>query len=617
MARFGRDFNFQAAGKWLILGVTVGIVAGLGAMAFQIGLQWLKGYLLIQTAGLGMQTPGGETSDFVFPAGDFVPWLVVLLPALGGLVSGLLVYRLAPEAEGHGTDAAINAYHRKLGRIRGRVPIIKMVASIITLGSGGSGGREGPIAQIGAGFGSFLATRLKLSVRSRRWLLAAGIGAGIGSIFRAPLAGALFAAEVLYSSEEVEAEVILPATVASIVAYSVYASRFGWSHIFTNAGNYGFDNPLELLPYLILAIVVAFAALLYVRTFYGVNTLFKKLKIPNELKPMIGGALTGAIALVLIKTTGNMTDMVDVLGSGYGIIQNIITKDGMGIGIGILLLVSVGKIATTSLTIGSGGSGGVFGPSMVIGATLGTAVGVMFHHFFPGVVPHPTTFAIVGMAGFFAAAANTPISTVIMVSELTGNYELLMPTMWVCTLAFLLGKRWSIYHEQVRSKTASPAHFGELASEILSGAHVRDVMHKGRKFVTLKRMMNLKDILDITAHSRQRIFPVLDRTGNLVGGFGVTDLNHALHHERANRKFTTAGEMMQSNCFTIPLSASAKRAQRLMRNNHVEELLVVEDDNPKHVVGIITAADVVLAYTRKLSEARLSEEEDGDGHAVA
>ncbi len=169
------------------------------------------------------------------------------MPAFGGLLSGWLVYTFAPEAEGHGTDAAINAYHRAGGLIRGRVPIVKTIASAITLTTGGSGGREGPIAQIGAGFGSFLATRLKLSDRERRIMMAAGIGAGVGSIFRAPLAGALFAAEVLYRDPEFESEVIIPAGISSVVAYCLFCLVFGWGSLF-DSPDFKFSNPLELGP---------------------------------------------------------------------------------------------------------------------------------------------------------------------------------------------------------------------------------------------------------------------------------------------------------------------------------------------------------------------------------
>ncbi len=206
---FDRDFDFRSAGRWLLLGSVVGVISGLGAILFQSMLVYVKEFSIVHLMGLSPMSPGGEHEALHFTLGKFNPYLIVLLPAIGGLLAGFIIFKFAPEAEGHGTDEAIKAFHRKRGKIRPAVPIVKLVASVISIGTGGSGGREGPIAQIGAGFGSFLATRLNLDTKTRRWLLAAGMGAGIGSIFRAPLAGAIFAAEVLYSSAEVEAEVLI------------------------------------------------------------------------------------------------------------------------------------------------------------------------------------------------------------------------------------------------------------------------------------------------------------------------------------------------------------------------------------------------------------------------
>ncbi len=595
-----RDFDFNVAGKWLALGTAVGVVGGVGALAFQVMLEGIRNFCLTGLAGMDLPGPDGEGAVLDIEPGTLIPWLVVLLPAVGGLLSGLIVFMLAPEAEGHGTDAAIDSYHRKLGRIRYRVPLVKMVASAITIGTGGSGGREGPIAQIGAGFGSFLADRLHLSATDRRFLLAAGIGAGVGSIFRAPIAGAIFAGEVLYSSSDVETEVLLPATVSSIVAYSVYASQFGWGHMFGGAGGFGFSNPLELGPYLLLALLLALAALAYVRVFYGLRALFQKVRMPRPLVPALGGLLTGLIGLAFITVAGSTVNAGDVMSSGYGIIQHIIHTDGAGLSVILLLAVGFGKIITTGLSIGSGGSGGVFGPSMVIGATLGGAVGKLFHNAMPGVVQHPATFAIVGMAGFFAAAANTPISTVIMVSELTGHYELLVPSMWVCALAFLVSRKWTIYRSQVASRLWSPAHFGEFAPEILASVTVADVFHKGRKFVSLNETMSLNEVLAATSESRQRIFPVVDRAGLLLGAFRIEDLTSAARAGEP-RSITAAGLMCKVP-FVVSVSDTVERAQRLLRLNSIDEALVVDDDAGGKVLGILTSADILLAYTRRLNQ---------------
>ena len=231
----------------------MGIIAGIGAIVFFAACQIVFRYSLDGVAGYHPRSPGGEPSLFGETAETLAPWLLLIVPTVGGLLSGFLVYTLAPEAEGHGTDAAIDAYHHRQGQIRPRVPLVKIVASALTLGTGGSGGREGPIAQIGAGFGSFLGGLLRLRPAERRILMAAGMGAGVAAIFRAPLAGALFAAEVLYRSPDFESEVIIPAGLASVIAYCTFGLVFGWAPLFSLPPELlnvlTFNQPLHLVSY--------------------------------------------------------------------------------------------------------------------------------------------------------------------------------------------------------------------------------------------------------------------------------------------------------------------------------------------------------------------------------
>ena len=275
LRKFLDSIDFQSSSKWIVLSSLVGIVAGLGAVIFQVLGQLVVYYTLSQFAGYTPPEAMGEHNWFPHTATTFSPWMIVVMMTLGGLVSGFIVYTFAPEAEGHGTDAAIDSFHNKRGVIRTRIPFIKTITSAITLGTGGSGGREGPIAQIGAGFGSWLATRLHLSARDRRIMLAAGMGAGVGAIFRAPLAGAVFAAEILYSDADLEADVIVPSATSSIVAYSIYTQFLPHSVRFQPLFGTGlsrmFQSPLELIPYAALAMVLVFVAMIYVRIFYGTH----------------------------------------------------------------------------------------------------------------------------------------------------------------------------------------------------------------------------------------------------------------------------------------------------------------------------------------------------------
>ncbi|RJO74278.1 MAG: chloride channel protein [Myxococcales bacterium] len=598
---FNRHFNFPSLWKWLLVGGAVGVTVGMPAVVFQFLLQTTSMFLLESLAGVSAGHPAGEHPLLKLPRREQVlPWLILLLPAAGGLIAGYLVNRFAPEAKGHGTDAAIDAYHRKQGQIRQRVPIVKLFASVVTLSAGGSGGREGPIAQIGAGVGSFIAQRFGLGAKTQRMLVAVGMAAGIGAIFRAPLASALFAAEVLYSGMELESEVILPGIIASILSYSIYCSWFGFGPIFGVVPEWGFSSPVELIGYLALALVVGVGALLYVNTFYGLTRFFDKLPVSPYLKPAVGGLLTGLIGLGLWTLTQNQESLA-VLSTGYGILQKILTGDGLALGIGFLLLVALGKILTTSLTIGSGGSAGVFGPSMVIGGTLGAAVGLAMHALSPVLAPHPAAFMIVGMAGFFAAAANAPLSTLIMVSELTGNYELLIPSMWVCAVAFLVGRPWTLYKSQVSSRLASPAHFGEYAPEILSSSLVSEVFKASRKFMAIPEALPISQVFDQATRSSQRIFPVVSPTGKLLGFFRLNDLTTALHLPPEEASQTLAKDIIVPDRATVRLNDPVQKALNVMANLNVDELLVTTDDDPRTVCGIVTGADIMLHYSRQYS----------------
>jgi len=589
--RFAAAFNFRSIGIYMIYGVIVGVVAGLGAAVFQYMTQAVGWLMLDDLAGYRPPHPHGEPPIFPPTNTPLNRYLLMFIPALGGLVSGFLVYKFAPEAEGHGTDAAIDAYHNQQGRIAGRVPIIKALSAAVTLGTGGSGGREGPIAQIGAGFGSFLAQRLGLDARSRRIMLAAGLGAGIGSIFRAPLAGALFAAEILYREPEFETEVVIPAIVTTIVAYSTFGMIFGFQPLFAQS-TFAFTSPLELLPYTVLALVVAAASPLYVKSFYGIKRLFDRMRVSNYFKPAIGGLAVGIIGFFL----------PEVLGAGYGVIQHALADD---LALHMLLIIALMKILATGLSIGSGGSGGVFGPSMVIGGSLGGAVGKLFHTIWPSVVAHPGGFVIVGMAGFFAAASNAPVSTVIMVSEMTGNYKLLVPAMWVCAIASIIGRRWSIYQKQVDTRADSPAHYGDFVKDYLEEIFVRDIFNPDATFQHIPENMTLKTFIPIMTETDQQNFPVVNEDGELTGIFSIADVREILV-ERDLDNLLIIREIADENVSSVTLNENLASALRKFTESEVDKLPVVDSENNRRLLGMIRRRDVIGSYYRKISELRSS-----------
>lgn len=591
---FGTTRGFRHASKWFGLAVLVGIVAGVGAIVFQWLSELVFDLVLRDHGGYAPRAPEGEAAE-AGASGLLQPWFLVVAPAVGGLLSGLVVWRFAPEAAGAGTDSALEAYHRRSGYIPWRVPLVRLVASAITLGSGGSGGREGPIAQIGAGFGSFLARRLGLTVKERRILLAAGMGAGVGAIFRAPLAGALFASEIHYKETEFESEAVIPSAIASITAYCLFSLFQGGGRPLFTAHDVSFVHPQELLPYAALAIAVSAGGLLFVRVFHGIRDYFIRLEGPPVwLKPAIGGLGTGALAVAAFYATRD-NDVLSVMAFGYGVVQGAL--DGQ-VAIGILLLVAVGKMVTTGLTVGSGGSGGVFGPSMVIGGSIGGAVGLGIHQLAPGLVPHPGAYVLVGMAGFFAGVANTPISTIIMVSEVTGNYTLLLPSLWVCALCYLLLRNVTLYEQQYRSKVDSPAHRGDFHFDVLENMKVRDVF-SSEQLVTFSESTPLGEILPKIAETHQEYFPVLDRQGRLSGVFSLADIREFLYDEDV-WAIAIAADVATTRPVTVLLDDDLSLTMKRFAEWGIDAVSVVADDDPRELVGLLRRRDVIEAYNQRI-----------------
>lgn len=583
--------ELHSVGRAVALSSLVGTVAGLGAIVFQYLCQGGARLFLDQLAGLRMDGPAGESALLSPSHTPFRPWMIPIVAGIGGLLTGVLVRRFAPEAAGHGTDEAVDAFHQRGGVIRGRVPIVKTIASALTLGSGGSGGREGPIAQIGAGFGSFLAARLGLGEHDRRVLLAAGVGAGVGSIFRAPLAGALFAGEVLYSDPEFEPDVIIPAAISTIIAYCVFSLRFGFGALF-GTPNFTFHTIAELVPYTVLAIVVAAASGLFVKTFYGIHDLFERLRMPVVVKPMLGGVLTGCLALAAYEYMKDAR-VLDVLSFGYGSIQKALHGE---LPLTLLLAIAGGKMLTTSFSIGSGGSGGVFGPSMVIGGALGGAVGALAHQLIPNVVTQPGAYVAVGMAGFFAAAANTPISTLVMVSEMTGNYQLLLPALWVCALSYLLARRWTLYRSQVASRLDSPAHRGAIFGGLLRSLRVGEILG-GRPVHTIPKTASLGDVIQTCMTSSQYCFPVVDEEDRMTGLITLAQVREFLDEKDEDGLVIAQDLAVRADSRLTPDDDLDTALQRLMALD-VEELPVIESASPAHVLGILSRRDIIAAYSR-------------------
>lgn len=570
--------------RWGIYSVTLGSLAGLMACAVFALLEWASFFCLEYLAGYSVVKPAGEHLVNLVAETPFRPWILFILPAVGGLISGLIVYTWAPEAEGHGTDAFIDAFHNKGGYIRPRVPFVKGVASVITLATGGSAGREGPIAQIGAGIGSWLGRTFHLNTRERRLMLLAGCAAGLGAIFRAPLGGALTSIEVLYR-EDFEAEGIILCIISSVTGYAIFTTIFGHEPIF-ETGSVQFSHPVELIFYGVLALICVPFGYAYVKVFYGLRDyVFRRLPLRRALVPALGGLLAGTLGLWAPQ----------VLSGGYGTIQQALRGEVSGY---LLFLLAALKIVATSFTISSGGSGGVFGPSLFIGAMLGGAVGQLSHEWFPAMITHPGGFALVGMGAFFAGVAKAPIGALLMVCEMTGGYGLVVPLMFTSVVAILLSQRWSLYEKQVLNKFHSPAHRSDTVINVLQTMQVREVFDRDAPVVVLPEDMTFEQLKRLLIRTRESFFPVVDDDAHLCGVLAVRNLREVIFEEHV-WDLLVVGELA-SRPVSVDLEDNLYDALLLFLQTGYGQIPIV--DKAMGLVGALRLQDLMEAYHQEINK---------------
>ncbi len=455
----GKGLSFRT-GKYFGEAMLVGAVTGFVVVAFRYMIEFAHGKLMdglgahdrLSVVERGKALGAFSSLEEIF---DPARWVMVLLPAIGALAGYFLIKRFSSVEHARGTDSAIRAFHHRDGYITGAVIPVKSVASVLTVGSGGSAGYEGPVTLLGAAVGSVVSRKLALSVRARRILMAAGLSAGIAALFQSPLAGALFGFEVFYSSSDVEYETLLPCFIASAVSYTIFAYFFGWGALMQMPVGHAYDSGLRLLPYFVLAVAVTFGARFYIHFFRKTELNFATMRTPRWTKVAIGGLLTGVFGFFF----------PDILGPGYSIIRagfslgaEAAASGGASLAVGFLCLFFI-KAMTTSFTVGSGGSGGLFAPALVCGGALGASVGLFFSLVLPESMGiNPAAFTLVGMAGFVASSIRVPLTAIVMVAEISGNHNLLLPAMWVCGISFWLNNGWSLYRSQVHCRESSPVH---------------------------------------------------------------------------------------------------------------------------------------------------------------
>jgi CIC family chloride channel protein len=570
LRRLGRAQNLRL----LLLAAVVGVVAGLGAVAVReliVGVQWLF---------------WGSGGDILRSAPMVSAWRALLMPALGGLVVGPLVWYGAPDASGHGVPEVVQALLMRGGRIRGRVALVKGVASSVTLGSGGSAGREGPMIQMGASLGSVIAQWARLGDEGVRTLVAAGAAGGLAAAFNAPIAGSLFALEVVLGDFAIAA--FSPVVMAGVTATAVSRAVYGEAQIF-DIPTYALQSPLEFLPYALLGLAAGFVAVGFTLFLYGQERAWERVPLPPWVRPAAGGLLVGALGLFV----------PEILGIGHLAMDRMLEAQ---VGVGLLLALVVLKIAATSLTLGSGGSGGVFVPSLFVGAALGGALGVAVEQWAP--FPHGGSgaYALVGMGAVVAATSHAPLTGILIMFELTGDYRIILPVMMACILATVVAsslKDESIYTQKLKWKGISLRQGRE--ESILRNLGVESVLR--REFRAFSEDATFSAILAGALGSPQTHFPVLGPDGEPAGFIRVQDLHRTLDDRGALETVVVAADLAVP-CRTLDQAATLEEALEALTETGTDLLPVVGEGG--RVVGVVLAADVLDRYSHELRKLRIA-----------
>jgi chloride channel protein, CIC family len=545
----------------------VGFVSGLGAVAFLEAIEaaeWLFGDLI-----------GGRL------LGGLPGWLVFLLPALGGLLVAPIVMRWVPEARGGGVPDVIISVETRRSRIRPRVAPGKLLASALTIGSGGSGGTEGPIVQIGASLGSGVGQALRLSEENTRLLLASGAAAGVAAVFNAPIAGVFFALEVIL--RRFNARNFSVVVLASVIG-TVTAVAFRGDDPALSIPAYGVEQPFEIALYAVLGALAAIVAVGFTRGLYAAEGLARRQRlIPPLLLPATGGLLVGLLGL---WHSG-------ALGIGEAVTDAALLGD---LAVETMLLLLGLKLATTILTLASGGSSGVFRPSLMMGAMLGGAFGIALEVVIPGDIAPPGAYATVGMAAMFAGAARAPITSILILFEMTRDYELMLPLMTAVVAATAVASlidRLNIYTRRLHMIGIHIDEEPETENPMQS-LRVRDAM--GPVTVSLAPGTPLDEVAVAFAGERGVVAPVLDESGHAIGVVTDRDVNEALTDRHGE---LTAGDIASRPPRTIVADTSLHEAlAALAGQSSASALLVVEREQPRVAVGILRRSDITNAYAR-------------------
>ena len=551
-----------------VLAVAVGLAGGFGA----VGFRYLINFFQSLAYGSSKELLGVVLA---------LPWYhKVWIPALGGMVVGPLVYFLAREAKGHGVPEVMEAVALRGGIIRKRIVIVKTLASAISISTGGSVGREGPIVQIGSAIGSALGQFLKVSADRMRTLVGCGAAAGIAATFNAPVAGSMFALEVILG--DFGLATFSPIVIASVVATAVSRAYLGDTPAFI-VPTYELVSAWEFPMYLVLGVFCAVVGVTFTKTLYRIEDLFDEFKFPEYLKAIIGGLILGFGGLVFPQ----------ILGVGYGAIDLALMQQ---LAWWLLLVLIVMKILATSITIGSGGSGGIFAPSLFLGAMAGGFFGAVVHNLFPNVTASPGAYSIVGMGAVVSATTHGPLAAILILFEMTGSYKIILPLMLSCIVGTIASGqllRDSIYTLKLSRRGVDIREGKEVNT--LKSMFVKDVMNTNVE--TMPEGLPLYRMSEIISKSKYNSFPVLNSVNKLVGILSFNDYSDAIFDEDL-KDLVVVKDLATAKVMTVSSEDDLYSALEKISREDYSTLPVVSPHDSAQLIGIVTRRDIIGAYEK-------------------
>lgn len=565
----------------ILIASLIGLGGGLGAIGFRHLIYFFSSGFLWLASTINALATGEQVTYAIL--WDVPFWVKIIIPALGGMIVGPLIYFFASETKGHGVPEVMYAVALKRGVIRMRVVFAKMIISGLTLASGGSAGREGPIVQIGSAIGSSIGQLLKVSPSRMKIFVGCGAAAGIAATFNAPVAGMFFALEVILGDFAVGT--LSAVAISSVVATVVARAFDGDMLALMLPQTFHLVSVWEVFTYAGLGLLAAGAAILFVKTLVTSETVWEKFHLPNWLKPALGMAMVGVIGIWFPQVFGVGYESIDLVFAGR-------------LAMGMMAFLVVMKIIATSLTLGAGASGGIFAPSLCIGAFLGGAYGSLIHQWFPAITAPAGAYAMVAMGAVVAATTNAPITAMLILFEMTGSYMIIVPLMIACIMANTVRRLFmteSIYTSKLSRRGINI--FGGREQTILQSLSVTEYMRTDHE--PIPRWLPFDAVVKVMLSREESEFYVVDESNVLCGEINMHTAKDILTSQGLGG-LVLADDIMYTNVARVTPETSLAEAMKLLGRRHVDQLPVVKTLDTPMFIGVIHRSDLIDAYNREI-----------------